>query len=270
MINNLEKYKKDLSTLIQLGELLHNSFQKECHPNEFEEAYKKVLKGDYDKYIKKLPNFSQKYQEWYSESLTLIKQLMPDRVPDFIKLYEKPRTNRKEITHENYTIEDSLFGLRVTRGWEKELVVGPSAGIPRFTQQLYILKSLEKRFESSLFDIQQLVQADLFDSEIDASKELCKNGFFRAAGALTGVVLEKHLSQVCSNHGIQVLKKNPGIADYNDLLKNNSVYETATWRKIQLLGDLRNLCDHNKKKEPTHEDIDELITGTDKIIKTIF
>ena len=60
------------------------------------------------------------------------------------------------------------------RGWEKEKVVGTDAAIPRFRQQLNIVSSVKKRFESSLFDIRQLVQADLFDSELDAAKELNK------------------------------------------------------------------------------------------------
>ena len=117
--------------------------QKECLPEQFEEAWKKVFKTKYKDFVKKLPSFSGKYQDWYSESLVLIKQLLPDRVSDFTKLYEKPKTKRKDITHENYTIEDHRHGLTVTRGWEKEKVVGPEAAIPRFEQQLNILKSVK-------------------------------------------------------------------------------------------------------------------------------
>lgn len=44
----------------------------------------------------------------------------------------------------------------------------------RFDVQFEILKSAESRLESSLFDIRQLVQADLLDSELDSAKELLK------------------------------------------------------------------------------------------------
>ena len=94
MISNLEKYKKDLDQLIADGELLFNSMQKECLPEQFEEAWKKVFKTKYKDFVKKLPSFSGKYQDWYSESLVLIKQLLPDRVSDFTKLYENPKTKR--------------------------------------------------------------------------------------------------------------------------------------------------------------------------------
>ena len=45
--------------------------------------------------------------------------------------------------------------------------------------------------------------------------------------------------------------------------------DIPTWRFVQRLGDLRNLCDQNKGVDPKKEDIDELIAGVDKIMKTV-
>ncbi|GAH74890.1 unnamed protein product, partial [marine sediment metagenome] len=254
------------------GEQLLMAMRVDFLGEDFRDQLKKVLKDEkrVSEYLKKLPSFSDAYQSWYSESLVLLKQLLPDRVSDFTKSYEKPKTRRKEITYENYVIEDALQGLRITRGWQKEKVVGADAALPRFTQQLNIIKAINKRFESSLFDIKQLVQADLFDSELEAAKELNKKGFMRGAGAIAGVVLEKHLLQVCDNHGVKITKKNPSISDYNDKLKEAGTYETPTWQKIQHLGDLRNLCDHKKKKEPKTEDVHELIERSRKYYKNYF
>lgn len=262
---NLEKFKKDLERLSKNGQLLLLSMQHSCHPEQVEEAYG----DDFDKLKELMPNFGNDYQSWYSESKALVKQLLPDRMADFTRHYEKPKP-RKDITFENYRIEDYLQGLRVTRGWEKELVVGPSAAIPHLEQQLAIVKAVSARFESSLFDIRQLVQADLFDSEISAAQELLKNGFIRAAGAIAGVVLEKHLAQVAQNHNITTRKKNPSISDFNDLLKNDDILDTPAWRQIQRLGDIRNLCDHNKDREPTKDEVQELISGVEKFTKTLF
>jgi hypothetical protein len=149
-------------------------------------------------------------------------------------------------------------------------IVGPDAAIPQFQQQLAILKSVGARFESSLFDIRQLVQADLLDSELDAAKELVKNGFARAAGAVTGVVLEQHLGQVCENHAIKISKKSPTISDLNQALKGANVIDVPTWRFVQHLADVRNLCDHDKKVEPTAEQVNGLVDGVMKITKTVF
>ena len=272
MISNLEKYKKDLKKLIGDGDQLYHAIANDHATEQFNTELQKAFKDEKKvaDFIKKLPSFTNSYQTWYSEALELLNQILPNRVTDFTRLYKKPKTKRKEITWENYVIEDALQGLHITRGYEKIKVVGADAAIPLFRQQLNIIKSIQKKFESSLFDIKQLVQADVFDSEIDSAKELTKKGFLRAAGAVLGVVLEKHLFQVCDNHKIKRKKKKPTIADFNDELKKAEVYETPTWRKIQHLGDLRNLCDHNKKKEPKQNDIEELIEGVEKIIKTIF
>jgi hypothetical protein len=66
---------------------------------------------------------------------------------------------------------------------------------------------------------------------------------------LAGVVLERHLAQVCSNHGIKIAKKTPGIADLNNALKEANVVDVPQWRFVQHLADIRNLCDHSKKAE---------------------
>jgi len=266
---NLDRYKKDLHSLIAKGERLHLAIQAECFPRDLESALSKTLGEKSAEFIKGLPSFSEQYQSWYSEARVLIRQLLPDRISDFVRYYEKPKT-RKDITNENYRIEDYLQGISVTRGYQKEKVVGPDAAIPNFRQQLAILKSAESRFESSLFDIRQLVQADIFDSELDAARELAKKRFTRAAGALAGVVLERHLGQVCDNHAIKLRKDAPTISDFNDALKDADAIEISQWRFVQHLADVRNLCDHNKGVDPTQEQVDDLLAGVDKMIKTLF
>lgn len=265
MLKNLEHYKKDVEKLVFKGDDLFVSMCYECTPERVEKAF-----GDkWEEKKKDLLNFKMDYQAWYSESLAIIKQMLPDRVQDFIRHYEKPKS-RKDINFESYRIEDYLQGLMITQGYEKKVIVDSSAAIPHLRQQLAILKAVSSRFESSLFDIKQLVQADLFDSEIAAARELLRKGFIRASGAVAGVVLEKHLAQVLDNHNISSRKKSPTINDMNELLKNNDVIDIPSWRQIQRLGDLRNLCDHNKEREPNKEEVEELLNGVEKFTKTLF
>jgi hypothetical protein len=270
MPSNLDRYKADLDSLIMRGGQLLNAIQLECFPERFKSQLKaKLDTKEVKTFLDLVPNFKEKYQEWYSEAKALIRQLLPDRLLDFVRHYEKPKS-RKNISFENYTIEDHLQGLTVTRGYEKERVVGPEAAIPHFQQQLAILGSAKIRFESSLFDIRQLVQADVFDSELEAAEELAKHKFGRAAGAIAGVVLERHLRQVCDNHGITVTKKNAGISDLNDALKSAGAIEIPQWRFLQHLADLRNQCDHSRASDPTIESVSDLVSGVTKITKTLF
>lgn len=167
MISNLEKYKDDLKSLIQRGDSLCLALSYEEDRSGFEKHAKQQYGDKTATFLKNLPNFRDAYQGWYSEAKALIRQLLPDRIEDFARLYEKPKS-RKAITYENYSIEDCLQGLNVTRtsGYQKEKVVGPDAAVPRIQQQVAIVEAAKARFESSLFDIRQLLQADLFDSEL--------------------------------------------------------------------------------------------------------
>ena len=79
--------------------------------------------------------------------------MLPDRVSDFTRYYEKPRS-RKSITYVTYVIEDYLEGLTVyvtAQGNTK--AIKAEAAILRFDQQLSIVDSIRERFRSSLFDI---------------------------------------------------------------------------------------------------------------------
>ena len=69
-----------------------------------------------------------------------------------------------------------------------------SAAIPEFKQQLNIVKAARDVLDSTLIDLTSILQADLFDSELDSARALMKSGFFRLAGAICGVIIEKHLS----------------------------------------------------------------------------
>lgn len=209
------------------------------------------------------------YQKWYTKTLAVVKQLTPERLNEFKELYKVEK--RKEITVTTYGISDFLQGIEVTRGPYKEKLFNfqQVAGI-KLEQQIAIVESTKTRIDSIISDIEGLLKADLFDDEISASESLLKAKHLRAAGTVAGVVLESHLSDVCKNHGIKTRKKNPAISDYNDLLKTEKVLDTPNWRKIQRLGDIRNYCTHKKERTPTPDEVEELIEGVKKTIKTIF
>lgn len=271
MPSNIERFKADLAKLLVRGSELMIALKLQCYPEEVGGALKKTWGKDADDKMKKLPSFNSEYQRWYSEGLSLLRQLLPDRVLDFVRHYEKPKS-RKSIDYENYRIEDALQGLRITRSapFGDEVLVDKSGAIPHLEQQIAMIKAADARFESSLFEIRQLVQADLFDSELEAAESLHKNKFYRAAGALSGVVLEGHLAQVCKDRNLTVAKKHPGIAVLNGVLKDASVVDIPEWRFIQHLADIRNLCDHAKKPDPTEAQVSDLIGGVKKVIKSVF
>jgi hypothetical protein len=134
----------------------------------------------------------------------LFKQLIPDRLKDFEILYRDER--RKAITYGTYTLSDYLIGLAIT-GFNTFDI--DSAALTKFDQQARILASARRTFESDLFNIQGVLQADLLDSELTAARELHRNGYLRASGMVAGVVLETHLATVTKARGLVIRKKIP-------------------------------------------------------------
>ena len=151
-----------------------------------------MLKKDYKEFKKGLPVFSSAYQPRYSEAMAVVKTLLPLRYQDFVPLYERPKS-RKEITRENYVIEDYLSDTVVTAGFDKKIIAGPDAAIPAFEQQFNIIAAVMNTLDSTLLDIRREVQASLLDAELDKAAQLAKNKHYRAAGAVAGIALEKHL-----------------------------------------------------------------------------
>lgn len=245
MENIAKKIRQELDILINNGMKIFESMKKD----------KKISS-----------EFVYEYQQWYTRSLAVISQLLPDRIADFKRFYHLDKRNIA-IDVSTYTIEDYMQGLKIED--YEEFDVATTLTRQKIGNQLYILRSAASRLDDLLANIQGILQADLFDSEVSAARELKKNGHLRAAGVVVGVVIERHLAKVCQNHGLAVRKKNPGISDFNELLKKSDIFDIPTWRWMQRLADIRNLCGHPKEREPTPDEVQELIDGVDKAIKTI-
>lgn len=258
MSGNRERNRSDLKRLVLLGEemLIDLSLRDAPVDDEHREIARK-LHG----------RFEQEYQRWYTEACGVVGQLIPNRAAEFERLYLGD-DKRKNAVSDDYSIQDWLTGRPAGGGKTGEAALSPLLAVSmRVKTQLEILKSAEARFDSSLFDIRELVRADLFDSELDACRELAAHGFLRAAGAIAGVILEKHLRQILADRDVVVRKSEPTINDFNDHLKKAGVLDVPTWRKIQRLGDIRNLCGHSKHREPTPEEVEEIIEGTERIVR---
>lgn len=210
------------------------------------------------------------YQVWYTQALPVVRLLLPDRFEEFEEYYWKK--DRTQLTYSTYTIRDFCLGTPVPTAPAsmKPTFSADTVARAKFRMQLAILEAAESRLNSQLHDLQGVIQAELFDSQLDAADELLQAGHYRAAGAVAGVVLEKHLRQLCRAHNVAVKKKNPTIGDLNEALKAAKVYPTKVWRFISYLADVRNSSVHVREDgEPKAEEVKELIDGTRRIIKQV-
>lgn len=203
---------------------------------------------------KKDEKFRSDYQIWYTRALPIVQQLLPERLAEFTTLYNDKKGNY-DIA--GYLLDSSPSFIEAGHAHMS------------FMQQYRILESAQTRLNDIFTNIHGLVQAEILDSELDAATELWRAGHIRAAGTIAGVVMERHLAKVCSSRNLTARKKKPTLADWNDILKDSNVYDIPTWRGIQRFADIRNLCTHPKDRDPTKEEVDELVRGVERITKTI-
>ena len=209
-------------------------------------------------------DFAVDYQNWYTKAIKIVHALAPDRFTEFMRYYESD-PKRKSITVDQYKIQDYVNGFSPTRGEYDPKKIAEVY----FGNQSFILMSLFSRIDGVMADLETAIAHGIQDAEIDSAESL-KKVSLRASGALAGVVLEAHLQRVAAAHNVLISKKDPTIGDLNEPLKKAGVYDTPVYRKIQLMADIRNICTHQKGKEPTPDQIDDMLNGVRSITKSVF
>lgn len=99
------------------------------------------------------------------------------------------------------------------------------------------------------------------------AKALFRAGFHTAAGAVTGVVLERQLKQLCLHRNISIQVDKDGIGKANNALVSAGVYDGTQHKRIAVMGDIRNRCDHATPNPARKEEVWELIDDVGKFIK---
>ena len=143
-MDNLSKYKKDYEDLCDLGINLQFGFMYENREDvKFISSYSGL--NEKQKAAGKKYCFSMFYHGWYNEGLRLIKQLMPERLEDFIHCYSTVKKKDMTVTIEDYLVNASFRSRDNT-------VYGAPMAYAKFNQQLMIILSLKNCFESSLIN----------------------------------------------------------------------------------------------------------------------
>lgn len=109
-MTNKDKYMKDLNSLILRGVELQRGLYNELR-DEYKESFNKLSTEEQKQILK--ANFKDNYNSWYNESFSVIKQLMPERLDDFVMQYKLPKRKNTEISYLTYTISDYLMDLVV-------------------------------------------------------------------------------------------------------------------------------------------------------------
>ncbi|UZE46993.1 DUF4145 domain-containing protein [Rhodopseudomonas sp. P2A-2r] len=107
-----------------------------------------------------------------------------------------------------------------------------------------------------LSSLKSLVQAEVFDNELDQARELLSSGYKVAAAVIAGVVLETTLRQLCNDQGLSIGKLDRMNAD----LTKSGYYNSLVQKRITALADLRNKAAHGHADQFTETDVSEMIS----------
>jgi len=243
--SNAEKIKEELNSLRETG----NTF------------YKKWTKGEID-------NRHLEYQNWYTLARKAIARFLPERLEEFKSYYEiDPK--RKQLEYGTFVIQDFLKGI-VPSTYRYSTFDSKGEACTCLGNQLTIFASMTVNIDSILFDLDSTIYYEYQEDELETARKVLKINV-RAAGALAGVVIEKHLKHLLSNHALEkeVKVKNPGINELVMPLKEAGVIDMPTFQKITYMASIRNICDHDKQSTPTKEQVLDLLTQTNWLIKTV-
>jgi hypothetical protein len=113
-----------------------------------------------------------------------------------------------------------------------------------------------------LSSIKTLVQAEVFDSELEQANELFSSGYYTAAAVIAGVVLETALRELCDRSGIPHGK----LDKMNSDLAKAGVYNKLNQKRITAIADIRNSAAHGKQNEFTVQDVSDMIKDVSRFL----
>jgi len=114
--------------------------------------------------------------------------------------------------------------------------------------------------------LKSIIEAEVFDSQIEQAQELLLKGYYVPAAIIAGVVLETHLRELCDENGLPTGKLNK----MNEDLGKIGVYNAIVQKHIIELAAIRNSAAHGKEDDEkegfTPEQVKIMIEGIKNIL----
>lgn len=107
-----------------------------------------------------------------------------------------------------------------------------------------------------------LIQAEVFDSELEQAQSLLKAGYKSPAAVVAGVVLETSIRELCDQHSLTYGK----LDRMNSELAKAGVYNKLQQKRITALADIRNSAAHGKPEEFNEQDVQDMIRDVERFI----
>ena len=107
-----------------------------------------------------------------------------------------------------------------------------------------------------------LIQAEVFDSELEQSQALLDAGYKSPSAVVAGVVLETSLRELCDRQSIPHGKLDKMNAD----LAKEGVFNKLQQKRITAISDIRNSAAHGKLEEFNEADVRDMIRDISRFL----
>jgi len=107
-----------------------------------------------------------------------------------------------------------------------------------------------------------LIQAEVFDSELEQAQALLDAGYKSPSAVVTGVVLETSLRELCDRHNVPYSKLDKMNAD----LAKEGVFNKLQQKRITAMADIRNSAAHGKPNEFNEADVSDMIRDITRFV----
>ena len=146
---------------------------------------------------------------------------------------------------------------------EAEKIGGFPSSFARYGHLKAVFNAAKEDFEGGyLSSIRSLVQAEVFENELEQARELLRSGYQLAAAVVAGVVLETGLRELCDRRGVPHGKLDKMNAD----LAKEGVYNRLQQKRLTALADIRNSAAHGKVGEFGPEDVEAMMKDVEDFL----
>lgn len=211
------------------------------------------------------------YKKRFAELQQQMEELLASKKPTYSSLLERNEINIDSNSLLEWTVKARSL-LSKACGIEsehyKEFSENDSTGL--YGTHLDTLESLRAIFLAAKEDYEggylrttrSLIQAEVFDSELEQASALFQAGYKLPAAIVAGVVLETSLRELCDQEGLPHGKLDKMNAD----LAKSGKYNKLQQKRITALADIRNSAAHGKPQEFTDQDVLDMIRDVERFV----
>lgn len=211
-----------------------------------------------------MAEFGRRFQELCQQADVIETSKKYERSP-----YEGHFINQNELINWSVKVRHLLSMVCGTQSEHfKQFVTSEKVSMYTTNHEIFlklraVLEAAKEDYDGGyLNSLKLLVQAEVFDNELEMASELLATGYVPAAAVTAGVVLEAGLREMCVDNGLAIGNLNKMNAD----LAKTGVFNKLAQKQVTALADIRNNAAHGHYDQFSKEDVASMIKDVQRIL----